>query len=387
MLRVAYVSSYSPRQCGIATFTEDLIKHVDSFNKLKPSGIIAINDPGSCYNYGNEVVWQIDEDEITSYKEAAEFVNDSDFDLVNIQHEFGLWGGMWGKDILTFLKKLDKPVVTTMHTTLFPDAKIFQTPESAATHKKVVKGIAKASSAITVMTNTASNILQKNYRVKQEEIRVIPHGSPNFKFLPTEPAKKALSLEGRTVLSTFGLISQDKGIEHAIRALPDIVKEHPDILYLIIGVTHPQVRLHQGEKYRRRLQRIVRELNLRNNVRFHNRFLSQEELIQYLQATDVYICPYNNKEQLSSGTITYAMGAGKPIISTPFYYAEELLAEGRGILCKFRDPKSITNGIREIVENPEKRDSIEKLAYEYGQSMTWPSVALKYIDLFKELAQ
>ncbi len=205
--------------------------------------------------------------------------------------------------------------------------------------------------------------------------------------MPTETAKRKLSLNGRTVLSTFGLLSQDKGIEHAIKALPEIVKEHPDILYLIIGVTHPQVRLHQGEKYRKHLQRLVKELGLRNNVRFHNRFLTKEELIQYLQATDVYICPYNNKEQLSSGTVTYAMGAGKPIISTPFYYAEELLAEGRGILCKFRNPGSITDGIRDLVENPEKKASIEKLAYNHGQSMTWPSVASKFIDLFKEFVQ
>ncbi|MFX1485288.1 MAG: glycosyltransferase family 4 protein [Promethearchaeota archaeon] len=387
MIGVAYVSSYAPRECGIATFTEDLIQNIDTLKVLKPSGIIAINDPGSSYNYGNEVVWQIDEDEISSYKEAAEYINDSEFDLVNIQHEFGLWGGMWGKDLLTFLKKLNKPIVTTMHTTLFPDAEIFQTPESVATHKKVVRGIAKASSAITVMTRMASHILQKSYRVDKEEIKVIPHGSPSFPFIQTEPAKKDLCLEGRTVLSTFGLISQDKGIEHAIKALPEIVTDHPDILYLIIGVTHPQVRMHQGEKYRKRLQRLVNKLDLRNNVRFHNRFLSKEELIQYLQATDVYICPYNKKEQLSSGTVTYAMGAGKPIISTPFYYAEELLAEGRGILCKFRSPRSITEGIRELVENPEKRASIEKLAYEHGQSMTWPNVASKYIDLFKEFTQ
>lgn len=385
MLRVAYVSSYSPRECGIATFTEDLTKNIDNLKVLKPSGIIAINDPGSSYNYGKEVVCQIDEDDIASYKEAVECINTSDFDLVNIQHEFGLWGGMWGEHLLTFLKKLSKPIVTTMHTTLFPDAKIFQTPESAATHKKVVRGIAKASSAITVMTNMASHILQKSYRVKKDEIRVIPHGSPSFPFVPTEPAKIDLCLEGRTVLSTFGLLSQDKGIEHAIKALPEIAKEHPELLYLIIGVTHPQVRLHEGEKYRKRLQRLVNRLDLRNNVRFHNRFLSQEELIKYLQATDVYICPYNNKEQLSSGTVTYAMGAGKPIISTPFYYAEELLAEGRGILCEFRNPKSISDGLRLLLENPEKKASIEKLAYEYGQSMTWPSVASKFVDLFKEL--
>ena len=272
-----------------------------------------------------------------------------------------------------------------MHTTLFPDAKIFQTSESTKNHNRVVRKIGKASSAIVVMTNMAARILQESYRIDKERIKVIPHGCPNFEFVPSEPAKNSLGLEGRTVLSTFGLLSRDKGIHQAIKALPEIVKAHPDLLYLIIGVTHPQVRMNVGEKYRKRLMRLVEKLNLRDTVRFHNRFLSKDELIQYLQATDLYICPYTKKDQLSSGTVTYALGAGKVIISTPFYYAKELLAEGRGILCKFNNPGSITDGIRQFLDNPEKKAHIEKLAYEYGQSMTWPKVALKYVDLFKEL--
>jgi glycosyltransferase involved in cell wall biosynthesis len=387
MLRVAYVSSYSPRQCGIATFTEDLTKSIDKLKVLEPSAIIAINDPGSSYNYGKEVVWQMDTDNIASYEKAAEYINSSDFDLVNVQHEFGLFGGMWGEYLLTFLEKLDKPIVATMHTTLFPDAKIFQTPESKDAHNRVVNGIGRTSSAIVVMTNMAARILQENYGIKKNKINVIPHGSPSFRFVPSAHAKKGLGLDGRTVLSTFGLLSQDKGIQHAIKALPEVVKEHPDLLYLIIGVTHPQVRMSEGEKYRKRLVRLVNRLNLRNNVRFHNRFLSKDELIKYLQATDVYICPYIKKEQLSSGTVTYALGAGKPIISTPFYYAEELLAEGRGILCKFNSPRSITDGIKQLLGNPEKKACIEKLAYEYGQSMTWQSVASRYADLFRKFAQ
>jgi glycosyltransferase involved in cell wall biosynthesis len=387
MLRAAYLSSYSPRQCGIATFTEDLTKSIDELHKMKPSAIIGINDPGSSYNYGKEVVWQVDEDDPESYQKAANFINDSDFDLVNVQHEFGLFGGPWGDNLLTFLKKLNKPIVTTMHTTLHRTAKILQSPENASAHNRVVEGIAKTSSAIVVMTNTAAGILQEDYRVKKDKIRIIPHGAPSFPTGPSEPVKSALGLEGRTVLSTFGLLSQDKGIQHAINALPAIVKEHPDILYLIIGVTHPQVRMHEGEKYRKRLVQLVNKLGLRDNVRFHNRFLSKDELIQYLHATDVYICPYINKNQLSSGTVTYAMVAGKPIISTPFYYAEELLAEGRGILCKFKNSKSITNGLRELLDNPEKKARIEKLAFEYGQNMTWPRVASKYVSLFRELAK
>ena len=387
MLRVAYLSSYSPRQCGIATFTEDLTRSIDELHKLKPSAIIGINDPGSSYNYGKEVVLQIDEDKIETYQEAADYLNRSDFNLINVQHEFGLFGGRWGEYLLTLLERLDKPIVTTMHTTLSPGSKILRSLDNPDVHNAVVKGICQASSAIVVMTEAAASILQESYCVDKDKIRIIPHGAPSFPDAPKELVKDALGLEGRTVLSTFGLLSQDKGIQYAIKALPEIVKEYPNILYLIIGVTHPQVRMHEGEKYRKRLVQIVNNLDLRGNVRFHNRFLSKEELIQYLQATDVYICPYVNKEQLSSGTVTYAMVAGKPIISTPFYYAEEILAEGRGILCKFKNSRSITDGLRLLLENPEKKARIEKLAYEHGHSMTWPRVASKYVSLFKELAK
>jgi glycosyltransferase involved in cell wall biosynthesis len=386
MLRVAYLSSYSPRQCGIATFTEDLTKSIDELHKLEPSAIIGINDPGSAYNYGKEVLLQIDEDKIETYQEAADYLNRSDFNLINVQHEFGLFGGRWGEYLLTLLERLDKPIVTTMHTTLSPESKILQTLENAEAHNEVVKGICQASSAIVVMTQTAARILQESYCVDKDKIRIIPHGSPSFPDAPKELVKDALGLEGRTVLSTFGLLSHDKGIQYAIKALPEIVKEYPNTLYLIIGVTHPQVRMHEGEKYRKSLVQLVNRLDLRDNVRFHNRFLSKEELIQYLHATDIYICPYVNKEQLSSGTVTYAMVAGKPIISTPFYYAEELLAEGRGILCKFKNSRSIADGLRLLLENPGEKARIEKLAYEHGQSMTWPRVASKYVDLFRELA-
>ena len=385
MLRVAYLSSYSPRECGIATFTEDLTKSIDELGVIAPSAIVSINDPGSSYNYGKEVLWQIDEDKIETYQEAADYLNKSDFNLINVQHEFGLFGGRWGEYLLTLLEGLDKPVVTTMHTTLSPDSRILHSLDNPEVHDEVVKGICQASSAIVVMTKTAARILQESYCVNEDKIRIIPHGSPCFPDAPKEVVKDALGLDGRTVLSTFGLLSKDKGIQYAIKALPEIVKEYPDILYLIIGVTHPQVRMREGEKYRKSLVKLVNNLDLRDNVRFHNRFLSKEELIQYLHATDIYICPYVNKEQLSSGTVTYAMVAGKPIISTPFYYAEEILADGRGILCKFKNSKSITDGLRLLLDNPEKKARMEKLAYEHGQSMTWPRVASKYVELFKEL--
>ncbi|RDE13042.1 MAG: glycosyl transferase family 1 [Candidatus Thorarchaeota archaeon] len=385
MLRIAYVSSYTPRECGIATFTEDLTKSIDALHVLEPAAIIGINDPGSTYNYGKEVVMQIDAADERTYHQVADLVNGSDFDLVNVQHEFGLFGGDWGNYLLTFLGKLSKPSITTMHTTLSPHSKIFQSPESTAAHNKVLKGIGRYSSAIVVMTKMAANILRETYDIDADKIRIIPHGAPPMPSVPSELAKDALGFNGRIVLSTFGLLSRDKGIENAIKALPELVKEWPDILYLVIGATHPQVRLHEGEKYRNRLVRLVKRLKLENNVKFNNRFLTQDELIQYLQGTDVYICPYINVDQLSSGTVTYALGAGRAIVSTPFYYATEVLAEGRGLLCKFKNPSSITESIRQLLENPGQRASIEKLAYEYGQEMTWPKVASKYASLFKEV--
>jgi glycosyltransferase involved in cell wall biosynthesis len=387
MFGVAYVSSYAPRECGIATFTEDLTKSIDALHVLKPASIIGVNDPSSSYNYGKEVVMQIDADDERTYHQLADRINSSDFDLINVQHEFGLFGGDWGNYLLTFLRRLSKPSITTMHTTLMPDSKIFHSPESAAAHNKVVKGIGRYSSAIVIMTKMASDILQESYDMDADKIKIIRHGFPPMQFVPSDLEKKALGLDNRTILSTFGFLSRDKGIQNVIEALPEIVKERPDILYLVIGATHPQVRLHEGEEYRNRLMSLVNKLDLRENVRFHNRFLSKEELIQYLQATDVYVCPYDKKEQLSSGTVTYALGAGKAIISTPFYYAIEVLAGGRGLLCEFNNPESIAEGIRQLLENPERKAHMETLAYEYSQDMTWPRVASKYVSLFKEVIQ
>jgi glycosyltransferase involved in cell wall biosynthesis len=385
MSGVAYLSSYAPRECGIATFTEDLTQYIDRLSILKPAAIVAINDDGSSYSYGNEVVLEIDEEEKETYQQVAHEINNSEFDLVNIQHEFGLFGGIWGNYLLTFLKELDKPSVTTMHTTLSMDSKRLQSLRHVSIHNKVVREIGKRSSAITVMTKMASNILKEDYNIDEDKIKIIPHGCPEMPFIPTDEPRKELFLEDRIVLSSFGLLSRDKGIQNAIRALPEIVKEWPEVLYIVIGETHPQVRLHEGERYRKRLMKLVKKLNLSKNVRFHNRFLTKDELIKYLQATDIYISPYVKKDQLSSGTITYALGAGKAIISTPFYYAMEVLDEGRGLLCKFRNSQSITNSIRQLLENPELKTRMEKRAYEYSRNMTWPQVASSYVSLFKEL--
>jgi glycosyltransferase involved in cell wall biosynthesis len=373
--RIAYVSTYPPRECGIANFTKDLIDSVDGLREFRPSVGIAINEEGATYDYDRRVKFQIERDSVDDYVQAARYVNLSKVDLVNLQHEFGVFGGEWGEYVNSFLEDLQKPVVTTLHTVL---------PNFESAARKVMKDIAYHSASIVVMTRTALQLL-KNCSVKREKINVIPHGCPDVPFITSEKPKASLGLRGRVVLSTFGLINRGKGIQYAIRALPSLVKNEPRILYLIIGETHPEVRKIEGERYRKRLMRLVDELKLREHVRFHNRFLQKRELIKYLQATDIYITPYIDRNQISSGTLVYALGTGKAIISTPYLHAEEALAEGRGLICKFRSPSSIAECINRLLEDAELRLSLERKAYTCSRNFTWPKVAENYVNLFNRL--
>jgi glycosyltransferase involved in cell wall biosynthesis len=373
--RIAYVSTYPPRECGIANFTKDLIDSVDGLREFRPSVVIAINEEGATYDYDRRVKFQIERDSVDDYVQATRYVNLSKVDLVNLQHEFGVFGGEWGEYVNSFLEDLQKPVVTTLHT-LLPNF------ESAA--RKVLEDIAYHSASMVVMTRTALQLL-KNCNVKREKINVIPHGCPDVPFITSEKPKTSLGLRGRVVLSTFGLINRGKGIQYAIQALPSLVKKEPRILYLIIGETHPEVRKIEGERYRKRLMRLVDELKLREHVRFHNRFLQKRELIKYLQATDIYITPYVDRNQISSGTLVYALGTGKAIISTPYLHAIEALAEGRGLICKFRNPTSIAECVNRLLEDAELRPRLERRAYAFSRNFTWPKVAEKYVNLFNRL--
>ncbi|MDH5770613.1 MAG: glycosyltransferase family 4 protein [Candidatus Bathyarchaeota archaeon] len=373
--RIAYVSTYPPRECGIANFTKDLIDAIDQLHEFRPSVIIAINEKGATYNYNRRVKFQIERDSIHNYVQAARYANLSKVNLVNLQHEFGLLGGEWGEYINSFLENLQKPVVTTLHTIL---------PNFGSAGRTVLESIAYHSASIVIITRTARQLL-KNYNIKREKINIIPHGCPDVPFVTSEKPKTSLGLKGRIVLSTFGLINRGKGIQYAIRALSSLVKKEPRILYLIIGETHPEVRRIEGERYRKRLMRLVDELKLGKHVRFHNRFLSKRELIRYLQATDIYITPYVDRNQISSGTLVYALGTGKAIISTPYLHAEETLADGRGLICKFRNPTSIAECINRLLGDPELRLSLERKAYAYSRNFTWPKVAEKYAKLFNRL--
>ena len=374
--KIAYISSYPPRECGIATFTKNLVDATNKLETLRNPIIVAMNEGETIYNYDKRVKYQIRRNVPQDYANAADFVNSSKADLVNLQHEFGLFGGEWGEHINIFMEKIRKPIVTTLHTL---------SPSFIPKAQSVLKQIANNSQKIVTMTNTATKILT-TYNVPRNKIEIIQHGCPNVPFVNSNKIKPTLfGLKGKIVLSTFGLISKGKGIEYAIKALPEVVKKYPEIIYVVIGETHPEVRKHEGEKYRKKLIKLVDELNLYEHVRFHNRFLLTRELIKYLQATDIYITPYIEKTQISSGTLVYAMGTGKAIIATPYLHAQEALAQGRGLLCKLKDHKSITERIFQLLEDEKLRRKIQEKVYKYSRDFIWSSVAKKYSDLYRRI--
>jgi len=372
---VAYLSTYPPRECGIATFTKDLVNGIDALHEFKSQTVIAINEKETIYNYDRRVKCQIEQDSPEDYVQAARYVNSSKADLVNLQHEFGLFGGDWGEYVKLFLQNLQKPVVTTLHT-IEPDFEL-----KAQT---ILKYIANHSAKIIVITKKALQLLD-NYDIGREKVIVIPHGCPNIPFVSSEKVKPSLGLDGRIILCTFGLINPGKGVEYAIQALPSIVKKEPRILYIVLGETHPGVRKIEGERYRMKLMSLVDKLQLGKHVRFHNRFLSKAELIKYLLATDIYISPYISPSQTSSGTLVYALGAGRAAISTPYIHAREALANNRGLFCKFRDPDSIAESITVLLKNERLRKKMEKKAYKYSRKFVWSNVAMRYAELFKQV--
>lgn len=372
--RIAYLSTYPPRECGIATFTKDLLDAADEFKKLKSPAVIAVNEKETIYNYDRRVKWQIERDSVDDYVQAARYVNSSDVDLVNLQHEFGLFGGDYGEYLNHFLNNVEKPVVTTLHTVQ---------PDFDPKARAMLRNIVAKSASIVVITRIALQILEKQ-GIKCKKAAVIPHGCPFIPFVPNESVKDSLGLKNRIVLSTFGLISRGKGIEYAIRALPPMVEKEPRIIYLVIGETHPEVRKTEGESYRKKLMSLVEKLQLEKHVRFHNRFLTKRELIKYLQATDVYLTPYISLNQISSGTLVYALGAGRAVISTPYLHAQDVLAEGRGLFCEFKDSNSIALCIDKLLDE-NLRKTMQRKAYKYSRRFVWSNVAKEYLKLFNRI--
>jgi len=378
MVSILYVGTFPPRACGIATFTKDLTDTMDEkFRPLLKSEVLAINDNEARYNYNDKVKFQLDETDVDAYIRLAREINNSDaIKIVNIQHEFGIFGGENGGHILYFLDTIKKPVVITLHT-------VEANPDE---HKKrLVQSIASYCSAVVVMAKEAVRILREDYEIKNAKIFFIPHGVPSVPFNPKYPKEK-IGLKNKTIISTFGLLNRGKGIEYVLKALPSVVEKFPNIVYIIIGETHPIVRKKEGESYRDELKEIVKDLGLEKHVVFYNKYLTSNELIEYLCATDVYIAPALDKNQIVSGTLSYALGCGKAIISTPTIYAKEVLSQKRGVLVEFKNPDSIAKALIDVLSDGQLKGTLEKNAYEYGSRMVWSNVASSYLEIFNEVA-
>lgn len=374
----AYLSTYPPSECGIATFCKDLATSVAKYTPFSKPTVIAVKREHEIEPYERVVRFQILKEDRQSYIDAARYVNESSIDMVSVQHEYGIFGGPDGEYVLDFLQALEKPAVATLHTVLH---------SPSPNQKRITQEMAKLCDVLVVMVKTGRQILLDSYQVDPAKITIIPHGVPNVHRVSAGKVKRALGLSDNHILSTFGLINRGKGIENVIKAMPRILERYPNAIYLVLGETHPGVRKHEGESYRNMLTELISELGLERNVRFNNRFLTLNELVRYLCATDVYITPYLNKDQISSGTLAYALGCGKATLSTPYLYAEEVLADGRGILIEFNSPDSIADNVIRVLSDSKLRESLESAAYRYARRAAWFNVAVSYLDLFDRVTR
>jgi glycosyltransferase involved in cell wall biosynthesis len=372
------VGNYLPRLCGIATFTTDLLQSMARETPDKAYWAVAMNDTPSGYDYPRDVRFEINQNRFQEYRLAADFLNMNRIELVCLQHEYGIFGGQCGKHVLALLNNLRMPVVTTLHTVL-------QNPDAG--QRETLEEILFASDKLVVMSKHAGNILHDLYAADRERIVFIPHGIPDIQFIDPNYYKDQFGVEGKKVLLTFGLLSPGKGIENVIDALPRLVRRYPETVYIVLGVTHPHVKRESGESYRISLQQRARALGVEKHLMFHNRFVSLEKLCEFIICADVYITPYLNREQITSGTLAYAVGAGKAVISTPYRYAEELLADGRGKLVPFADTDAIAGAVLELFDDPVQMNAMRKRAYKYSRDMVWTTVARSYLNLFAELKQ
>ncbi len=378
-LHIALVSTSPPRQCGIATFTSDLARAMQTADPKARLWWAAINEEHSIHPYGPQVRWRIRQRHPETYERAAAEINKSNVDIVAIQHEFGLYG-IWGETfedhLAPFLETLTRPLVTTLHTTL---------PDPSSSVKEAVRRIANHSQALIVMAHRARTILEQEYGIDPAKVQVIPHGVPSTEPHGRRRMKERLGLQDRSIISTFGLVSPRKGLEHMVRAMPDVIRTHPDALYLIVGKTHPELIRHEGEAYRTQLTALVHACGLDGHVAFVDEYLSQREIVDYLLASDIYVTPYLDPNQITSGTLAYALGAGKAIVSTPYLYAAEVLADGRGLLADFRSERGLAEGVLRILGDDELKHRLERDAYEYGRRMAWPYIGQKVMDFFREV--
>jgi len=371
MKRLAILGNHLPRQCGIATFTTHLADALATALPEVDSFVLAMNDAGRRHSYPSRVRFEIAQGDLGSYRRAADFLNVNHVDVLSVQHEYGIFGGKAGAHVIALLRELRMPIVTTLHTVL-------SAPNPA--QRAVIDDLARLSARLVVMSASGADLLRRVHGISADQIDLIPHGIPH---VPVDAASKdRLGVDGKTVILTFGLLSRDKGIEHVIDALPAILAVHPDVVYIVLGATHPHVVEHEGESYRLMLEARGEQLGVAASMVFHNRFVSQDELTEFLSATDIYITPYLQPEQITSGTLAYAVGAGKAVISTPYIYARELLAEGRGVLVPWRDSHAIAREVIDLVSDRDRQRVMCARAAAYGVGMTWPAVAARYVDSF-----
>jgi glycosyltransferase involved in cell wall biosynthesis len=373
--RIAVVGNYLPRQCGIATFTTDLCEAISTECGAERLFAVPVNDTESGYRYPAQVRLTLAQDDLSSYERAADFLNFTNFDLVCLQHEYGIFGGPAGSHILALLRRLKMPVITTLHTIL---------REPSPDQRLVMEEIAAFSDRLIVMSELSSQFLQEIFKVPGSKIDLVPHGVPDLPFLDPNFYKDRFGVEGKAVLLTFGLLSPNKGIENVIQALPQILSKHKNVVYMVAGATHPHILRREGDHYRAHLQALVKEIGVESSVIFHNRFVSPEEMVEFIGAADIYITPYRHEAQVVSGTLAYALGAGKAIISTPYWHAIELLDDRRGALVPFQNPDAIARKAIELLDTPAVRHAMRKRAYLYAREMIWKRVAQGYMASFEQ---
>ncbi len=375
---IAFLGNYLPRKCGIATFTSDLLGAVAAKHPQSLCFAVPVNDIDHSYRYPDVVRFEIGERDLGSYRRAADFLNSTKVDIVSVQHEFGIFGGPAGSHLLALLRELKSPVVTTLHTVLL---------NPNADQHRVMRELIAHSSRLVVMTERGRTILQEVYQAPPVRIDLIPHGIPDVAFVAPDCYKDQFGVAGKKVVLTFGLLSPNKGIEHVLNALPQIVAEFPEIVYIVLGATHPCELRTRGEAYRLGLQAVVNRNKLETNVIFHNRFVDLEELTEFIGAADVYITPYLDEGQSTSGTLAYAFGAGKAVISTPYRHATELLRDQRGVLVPFADPRAIARELSGLLRDEIRRNAMRQNAYELGRTMIWSNTAHFYMGSFERARQ
>src|SRR5271168_1239561 len=371
--RIAVIGNYLPRHCGIATFTTDLCSAIAEEYGTARLMALPVNDTEEGYDYPPRVRWSLAHDVIKSYSDAAEFLNFNNVDMVCLQHEYGIYGGPAGSHILHLLRALKMPLVTTLHTVL---------REPNPDQRRVMEEIAELSDRLIVMSQLSSQLLQEIFKVPVSKIDMVPHGVPDLPFLDPNFYKDRFGVEGKAVLLTFGLLSPNKGIENVIQALPQILSKHKNVAYIVAGATHPHVLRRDGDKYRAGLQALAKEVGVESQVIFHDRFVSPEEMAEFIGAADIYITPYRYEAQAVSGTLAYALGAGKAIISTPYWHAIELLDDRRGALVPFQNPGAIAQKAVELLDTPAIRHAMRKRAYLFAREMVWKKVAQGYMESF-----